>query len=67
MRYLSKKGFADLLVLEECKIRSWIIKKPWTKGVHYVVIGKSTLVNVEVAIEWIKSHEIEEEKPEKFL
>ena len=46
--YAKKLGVSDRVITE------WMFRK-WTKGQHYVVIGKQTLINIPEVDKWLSS------------
>ena len=46
--YAKKLGVSDRVITE------WMFRK-WTKGQHYVVIGKQTLINIPEVDKWLIS------------
>lgn len=46
--YAKKLGVSDRVITE------WMFRK-WTKGRHYVVIGKQTLINIPEVDKWLIS------------
>ena len=58
LEFISKRGLANELVISEGVIRGWL-QRHWTKGIHYVVIGQTTLINKKQFNEWINTRSLE--------
>ena len=43
MDYIARKAFAESIGLKDSTVRGWQ-ERHWTKGQHYVVIGKTTML-----------------------
>ena len=54
MDLIGRKAFAKELGVEESIVRNWQ-KLYWERGVHYVVVGKTTLVKRGATTEWLNN------------
>lgn len=54
--WVSKRGFAERLDVSVATIEGWM-HRHWTRGEHYRVIGRTTLINTHKADEWISQKE----------
>ena len=50
--YISKVGLASELQIPEPTISNWM-SRHWLRGDHYIVIGRTTLINVIRVKEWL--------------
>ena len=55
MDYISRKAFAESIGLKDSTVRGWQ-ERHWTKGVHYTVVGRTTLLKTEAVNEWLENH-----------
>lgn len=53
MNLISRKSFCDELGVPETTVKSWQKNNYWKRGVHYVVVGKTTLVKKDEAEKWL--------------
>ena len=51
--FISKSGYTDLLKVSGSTINGWM-RRHWTKGDHYIVIGHTTMINKKRADKWIR-------------
>lgn len=54
--WISKRGFADILKVSTGTVEGWMCRY-WTRGEHYTVIGRTTLINTQKVAEWIYQEE----------
>ena len=54
--WISKKGYADILKVSTGTLEGWMFRH-WTRGEHYKVIGRTTLINTRKVAEWICQEE----------
>ena len=54
--WISKKGYAERLQVSVGTIEGWMCRH-WTRGKHYKVIGRTTLINTLKVDEWICQEE----------
>jgi len=50
---MTKKAFAEYVGIKVTTLNSWIYGYNWKKGKQYQVIGRTTLIDVKKANEWI--------------
>ena len=46
--------------VKDSKVSNWM-QRHWTKGIHYFVIGRTTMIDVEEVNKWIR-----QDTPEEF-
>lgn len=51
--FISKAAYTERLQIKPNVINGWVHRK-WTEGKQYIVVGKTTLVNVEEADAWLE-------------
>jgi hypothetical protein len=52
--YVSRKEFANSIGLKDSTVRGWQ-ERHWQRGIHYVVIGKTTLLIKDEIEKWLNS------------
>ena len=62
MDYIARKAFAESIGLKDSTVRGWQ-ERHWTKGQHYVVIGKTTMLVRSEVEEWLNSGDLRKRGP----
>jgi hypothetical protein len=57
MKWRDRHAFADEIGVTPDTVRGWI-DRHWTKGVHYIVVGKTTLVDRKEVARWLESQKV---------
>jgi hypothetical protein len=51
-RWVTKDRYCELTGLSEAAVRARIDSRKWTRGVHYVVDGRVTMINLREVNKW---------------
>ena len=57
MKWISAEGLAEELAISKDTIRGWK-GRHWTKDVHYIVVGQTTLVDRREVVKWLESRKV---------
>ena len=55
LEFIHRKRYAEELGVTNKVVTNWM-QKHWTKGIHYKVIGKQTLINVGETKKWLRDY-----------